>query len=452
MGLFTKAVATLARRVGLVDSRLYQFFGAGETDAGEIMSVNGAMQIDVVWACVRRIAETVATLPLHVYELDAKGNAKRADDHPLYPILHDRPNSDMTSVEFFEALVGCYLLWGNSFAAITRGTGGRVIALYPMRPDRVSILPQNDGSLLYRYVYLGTTQTYTEDEILHIKGFSLDGLMGLSPVGQARQNLGTARAAERASSSFFKNGMRPSGYLKAPDYLTAEQREQAKELLMKFKGAAATGGTPLLEGGWEWTTLAIPPEEAQMLQTRTFHVEQICRWFDVPPVLVGHSGQTTWGSGIEQIMLGWLTLGLRSHLKRIEQAINRRLITAQDRPRLYAEFNVDALLRADSAARATQMATLAQNGLRTRNELRALDNLPPITGGDELTVQSNLLPIEKLGERSQSTPVQPSRPRPPARTSQESRDDRQFLRSIGAEARRRWPRGGLHGLRRRLRQ
>lgn len=399
MGFF-KAIATFAAGLRATDPRFVSWFG-GETDAGEAVSVEMAMQLDVVWACVRRIAETVATLPLHLYGLDKKGVARIDDEHPLYQVLHDSPNYDMTAVNFWECMVGCYLLWGNAFAYKVLGALGRVISLQPMRPDRVQVRRDANGGLSYTYTYQGVTQTFSEDEILHIKGFSLDGLMGMSPIQQARQTLGTARAAQRAAASMFKNGMRPSGFLKAPAYLTPPQREASKLILENFSGASNTGKVPLLEGGWDFTSVSIPPEDAQLLQSQSFHVEQICRWFDMPPILVGHSGQTTWGSGIEQIMLGWLTLGLRSHLKRIEQAIAKDLLSPADRAGgYYAEFNVDALLRADSAARATQMASLAQNGLRTRNELRALDNLPPKTGGDDLTVQSNLLPIDKLGEIS----------------------------------------------------
>jgi HK97 family phage portal protein len=419
MGLYTKAVSYLARNIGMTDPRLYNFVGGGDTDSGERVTVDGAMQQGVVWACVRRTAETIATLPLHLYKIDAAGNPHRADQHQLYTVLHNRPNIEMTAVEFWEAMVGCYLLWGNAYASIDRGTGDRVVALNPMRPDRVQVGRNPDGSLFYRYTINGQVQIFGEEDVLHIKGFSLDGLMGMSPVSQARQTLGSARAAERASGAIFRNGMRPSGILKAPTYLTDPQRIIAKDLLEKFKGAAQTGGTPLLEGGWDWLSLTIPPEDAQLLETRSFHVEEICRWFDIPPILVGHSGQTTWGSGIEQIVLGWLMLSLRSHLKRIQQAIWLRLLSPQDQGNFYAEFNVDGLLQADSAARATQMASLAQNGLRTRNELRALDNLPPLPGGDDLTVQSNLMPIDKLGEVStmpREKPIDPGAALGPATT------------------------------------
>jgi HK97 family phage portal protein len=394
----TKAITTFAQGLRMTDQRFLSWFAGGETDAGEIVSVEMAMQLDVAWACVRRIAETVATLPLQFYGRGVGGVGKLAADHPLYFILHDSPNYDMTAVNFWECMVGCYLLWGNSYAVITRGGDGRVTSLDPMRADRVQVRRDEFGDLIYTYNFLGQKQVFSADQVLHIRGFSLDGLMGMSPVQQGRQNFGTARAAQRVSGSIFRNGMRPSGVLLAPSYLNVQQREDAKNVIENFSGSSNTGRVPLLEGGWKFESLAMPPEDAQLLQTQSFHVEQICRWFDVPPVLVGHSAQTTWGSGIEQIMLGWLTLGLRSHLKRIEQAIKKCLLTPEERGAgYYAEFNVDGLLRGDSKSRTDQMVAMANNGLRTRDELRGLDNLGPKPGGNYLTVPANLLPATDLG-------------------------------------------------------
>lgn len=396
--LMFKAVTVIASNLRMTDQRLINWFGGGETDAGEIVTVEMAMQLDVVWACVRRIAETVATLPLHLYGLGKGGVGKLLDDHPLYFILHDSPNFDMTAVNFWECMVGCYLLWGNSYAIISRGGDGRVTSLEPMRPDRVIVRRAENGDLVYLYNFQGRQEVFTVDQVLHIRGFSLDGLMGLSPVQQARQTLGTVRATQRASASMFRNGMRPSGVLIAPTYLNDPQRKASQVIIENFSGSSNTGKVPLLEGGWDFKSLSIPPEDAQLLQTQSFQVEQICRWFDVPPVLVGHSAQTTWGSGIEQIMLGWLTLGLRSHLKRIEQAITSCLLTSAERSQgLYAEYNVDGLLRGDSKSRVDLMVQQGNNGLRTRNELRALDNFPPMPGGDQLNVPANLLPATDLG-------------------------------------------------------
>jgi HK97 family phage portal protein len=400
MGILSwfKASTTVAQNLRLTDPRFTSWMIGGETDSGERVTVDAAMQLDVVWACVRRIAETIATLPLHFYTLNKSGSGEIDRTNPLYSILHDSPNADMTAVNFWEAMVGCYLLWGNAYALKSTGYLQRITALTPLRPDRTQLLRAPDGTITYRYTAFGQSETFSEDEIFHIKGFSLDGIIGMSPVGQARQSLGTARATQRAAAAMFKNGMRPSGVLVAPAYLTAPQRESTQPLIEKFSGAANTGMVPLLEGGWDFKQLSINPTDAQFLETQNFQVEQICRWFDVPPILVGHSAQTTWGSGIEQIMLGWLTLGLRSHLERIEQAIRKDLLSPADRVAgAYAEFNVDALLRGDSKSRAEMMATLALNGLRTRNELRSLDNFPPHPHGDDLTVNAALLPIGDLG-------------------------------------------------------
>jgi HK97 family phage portal protein len=255
--------------------------------------------------------------------------------------------------------------------------------------------------LTYTYSFQGhvTDPPLTEEQVFHIKGFSLDGLVGMSPITMARQSIGSAMAAEKASGSFFRNGMQPSAMMKAPTYLTAPQREQANVIIEKFSGAMNTGKVPLIEGGWDLTQLSLKPEDAQLLQTRSFHVAQLCRWFDVPPVMIGHLEKSTaWGTGLEQMMQWFLTFSLRPHLKRIEQAISKALLTTDEQLTHYAEFNVEGLLRADSAGRAQLYKVLVENGLRTRNELRALDNEPPHPDGDDLTVMSNMLPIQLLGQ------------------------------------------------------
>lgn len=397
MGIFTKAVQTLARAIGLTDPRLYEWYGGGRTHSGEAVSVNTALQLDAVWSCVRLISQTIATLPLFLYRRDGKGRGEVDSAHPLYRILHDQPNADMTATEFWEAIVAAILLQGNAYGWKDK-IGRRVVAITPMRPDFVTVKRLQDGSLQYVYTWQGTTYHLGEDDVLHIKGFSLDGLMGLSPISQARQSLGTAIAAEKSAASFFRNGMQPSKIMEAPQYLTDAQRQQAKGIIERYTGAAATGSVPLLEGGWKISDVSLKPEDAQLLQTRAFHVEQICRWFDVPPIMIGHMDKSTaWGTGMEQMMLWFLTFSLRPHLKRIEQAISKSLLTPEEQLSHYAEFNVEGLLRADSKGRAELYGALAMNGLRTRNELRALDNEPPMPGGDDLTVQSNLIPIQLLG-------------------------------------------------------
>lgn len=403
MGILTKATSIIARGLGLVDPRLYHFFSGGPTHAGEAVTVDSTLQLDTVWACVRLISQTIATLPLFLYKRGKDGRGVVDDTHQLYYILHDRPNVEMTATEFWEAQVAAVLLWGNSYAAIERGVSG-VISLTPMRPDRVTVRRQTDGSLIYHYSFQGFVASLPGDQVFHIKGFSLDGLMGISPITQARQSIASAIAAEKASGAFFQNGMRPSAIMEAPSYLTDIQREQAKNVIADFTGAINTGKVPLLEGGWKINTaVSLPPEDAQLLETRSFHVEQLCRWFDVPPAMVGHMEKTTaWGTGLEQMLLWFLAFCLRPHLKRIEQAISKALLTLNEQGSgaggLYAEFNVEGLLRADSAGRAALYKSLVDTGVRTRNEIRELDNLPPLEGGDDLTVMSNMLPLKLLGE------------------------------------------------------
>ena len=423
MGILTKAVSIIAKGLGLVDPRLYHFFSSGPTHAGEVVTVDSSLQLDAVWSCVRLISETIATLPLFIYKRDDSGRGIIDDKHPLYRILHDRPNADMTATEFWTATVAAILLWGNSYAAITRkndegniasdpGPDNPVIAITPMRPDRVTVRRHTDGTLTYHYSFQGFIANLEESQVFHIKGFSLDGLVGIAPISQARQGLATAMAAEKTAGSFFRNGMRPSAVMEAPTYLTDPQREQARGIIERFSGAMNTGGVPLMEGGWKLNTaISLPPEDAQLLATRAFHVEQIARWFMVPPPMIGHMDKSTaWGTGLEQMMQWFVMFSLRPHLERIEQAISKSLMTATDQLESYAEFNVEGLLRGDSKSRAELYKTLITYGLRTPNEIRALDNEAPDPNGNDLLVMSTMLPIKLLGEFVRGRPDKPLDP------------------------------------------
>ncbi|WP_162240023.1 phage portal protein [Methylobacterium sp. Leaf106] len=405
MGLLRKAALTVARGLGLTDQRLISYFGGEESHSGERVTVDSSLTLDAVWACTRLMSQTIATLPLPLYERDAQGRNNVASGHPLYRVLHDKPNAEMTAVEFWQALFACKLLWGNAYAEIVRGANERVVALLPMRPDRVQVTREVDGSLTYRYAFQGLTQTFTEDQVLHLKGFSLDGQIGMSAIAAGRHSLGSAMGAERSAGRIFKNGMRPSGFLKAPMFLTPEQREDAKALIAGWKGADNTGSTPLLEGGFDFQSLTIPPEDAQLLETRGFNVEVICRWFGVLPVMIGHMDKATaWGTGLEQMNLWFLTYTLRSHLKATEQAIWSKCLTAAEQLRYFPEFNVEGLLRADSKGRAELYSAEVTHGLSTPNEIRSRENKPPLPGGDSLFMQSAMLPIEKLGQAAPATP------------------------------------------------
>jgi HK97 family phage portal protein len=238
--------------------------------------------------------------------------------------------------------------------------------------------------------------------VFHLRGFGGGGLKGLSPIEYGRQTLSTALAADEVAGRTFADGLQVAGF--AVDQPTAkttqEQRIELVALFDKFAGSRKAGKVMPLPPGFDFKALGLSPEDAQLLESRGFHVEEICRWFGVFPILIGHAaaGQTMWGSGVEQINLAWLTLYLGPELQRIEQAIEKQLLSPADRKKIYVEHNVEALLRADSAGRAAIMSVQAQNGLKTRNELRGKENDPPLPGGDVLTVQSNLVPLEMLGK------------------------------------------------------
>lgn len=401
VGLETKA----AQPLSLADekaARIWQrVFGIGETSSGKAVTVDTAMQLSAVWACVRLISETVATLPLMLYRRHPDGGREVASEHPLYTLLHDSPNADMTAVEFIEGLVLSICLNGNAFAEKVRRGDGTVIALLPLAVDKVTVRRDEIGAREYRITEKGGYRTLGEDDVLHVRGFGNGSDVGLSPISYARQTLGIAMAADEAAGKMFANGVRPSGVVEVPQVLTEPQRKDARDnIITPMAGSKNAGSVFMLEAGWKFTPVQISPKDAEMATTRRWHVEEIARWFGVPPILIGHAseGQTMWGTGVEQINLAWLQLGLRGYLKRIEVALGRSLILPQDRGDLSFEFVVEGLLRADSKTRFSLYSVQAQNGLMTRNEMRALENLPPVEGGDVLTVQANLLPIDMLGK------------------------------------------------------
>ena len=366
-------------------------------------AVNAALQLSVVWSCVRLIAETIATLPLITYErkvVDGREVRVVAREHPLYYLLHDSPNADMTAVEFWEAVVSQICLWGNAYCLKTYAGAGRIVALDPLNPALMTACRTLDGSVRYLYADPRGQKEFTEDEIWHIKGFGTDGLMGISPITAGWRSMTGATAAENASANTFGKGMRMSGVLTMAEYLSPKQREDAKGKVMgAVFGDDRTGNMLLLEGTTSFQQLSMNPADAQMLETRSFSVEDLCRWFGMPPSMIGHgSAVSNWGTGREQINLNLIQYVLRAYMVRIEQGIKKSLMNPGERARFFAEYSVEGLLRGDSVTRFQVYATATQNGLKTRNECRALENDPPLDGGDELTVQSNLVPLTLLGK------------------------------------------------------
>lgn len=380
--------------------------GQGDTWAGRDVGPDGAMQLSTYWSCVRLHGETVGTLPIGIFE-KAKDGSKQPASHWLSDLLQDSPNAEQTASEFIESQVVSMCIHGNAYSLKDKRDDKSIISLTPLSGAPGDMNRRRDAQGVLRYSFTHRGRHYsdlTEDDIFHVRGFGDDGNGGgLSVVQYARQSLAIAEGVEASSGATFRNGMKSSIFFTAPPgvKMNADQRKDFRTAFIDpYVGGEATNAG-LLEQGFDVKTVSLPPKDAELLLTRRFSVEDICRWLRTPPVLIGHSadGQTMWGSGVEQIMLGWLTLGLRPYLTRYEKSIKKRLLRPVDRARgIFAEFNVEGLLRADSAGRAALMSSLAQNGLLTRNEGRALDNRPPMDGGDVLTVQSNLVPLHMLGD------------------------------------------------------
>lgn len=324
-----------------------------------------------------------------------------ASDHPLSTLLRISPDGEHTAVEFWEGIVLSMCLNGDGFAEKVQANG-RLVALQPLRADLVTVRREANGRLAYAYADPAGARVLDEAEVFHLRAFGNCGLRGFSPLLFARQTVGASIAADEASNKLFANGVRPSGVLQVDQILKADQRKDLREnIVAPLAGSSNAGGVFVLEGGMKFSPIGLSPADSELLATRRWHVEEIARWFGIPPILIGHAsqGQTMWGTGVEQIVLSWLTLGLRAQLRRIEAAIHLRLLMPDERPNLYAEFAVEGLLRADSEARAKLYASFAQNGIMDRDEIREKENLSRRGGGAaKLTVQSNLLPIDDLGK------------------------------------------------------
>jgi HK97 family phage portal protein len=365
------------------------------------VGAGGVMGLATAWACVRLVAGTISSLPLMVYR-EGRNGREVARDHPLYRILHFSPNADQTALNFWQFMSASIELHGNAFAEVNRADSGRVIALMPpVAPELVKTRRLSTGELEYEIGGAAKGRKVRQAGMLHIRGFGGNPLGGLSTLTYGRQTFGMAQAIERAAASTFRNGVRASGILSTEKALTAEQRTTAEALLIEKHQGAANAGVPfLLDNGVKWESLSINPDDAQMLESRAFGVEEICRFFSVPPHMIGHTEKSTsWGTGIEQMTIGFVQFTLRERLKNIESTLEKQLLTEAERHAgMRIEFNIEGLLRGDSKTRSEVHASALQNGWRTINEVRALENLPPIAGGETPRMQMQNVPITEAGQ------------------------------------------------------
>lgn len=372
----------------------------GMSTSGKVVSADKAIRLSAVWACVRLLSESVSTLPLKIYERQPDGSRKPATNHPAYQVLCRRPNLEMTPSRFMLMLVASICLRGNAFVE-KKMIGSKLVALVPLLPQNMVVKRLDNGSLEYTYTEATTQRVIPPKNIMHIRGFGLDGVCGMMPMMAGRDVIGAAMAVEESAAKIFENGLQSSGFLSAEQALDKDQRERLRGYMQAFTGSRNAGKIMVLEGGLKYQNVTMNPEAAQMLESRAFSIEEICRWFRVPPVMVGHADkQSSWASSVEGMNLQFLTNTLRPLLVNIEQEISLNLLNGDED--LFAEFSVEGLLRADSAGRSAYYTTALQNGWMSRNDVRRLENMPPIEGGDIYTVQLNLTPLEDLKQNSQA--------------------------------------------------
>ena len=405
MGIFSGLFKSRDKPQNRTPGSSYAFFLGGST-SGKAVTERSAMQMTAVYSCVRILAEAIAGLPLHLYRYTPDGSKVKAVDHPLYLLLHDEPNPEMSSFVFRETLMTHLLLWGNAYAQIIHNGKGEVVALYPLMPNRMSVDRDKHGQLYYTYTRAsdeaptmnGMTVLLPPSDVLHIPGLGFDGLVGYSPIAMAKNAIGLAIATEEYGAKFFANGAAPSGVLEHPG--TIKDPSRVREAWMsQFGGSANSGKVAVLEEGMKYTPISISPEQAQFLETRKFQINEIARIFRIPPHMVGDLEKSSF-SNIEQQSLEFVKYTLDPWVIRWEQSIQRALLRPEEKKRYFAKFNVEGLLRGDYQSRMNGYAVARQNGWMSANDIRELENLdriPAEAGGDLYLVNGNMLPMQHAG-------------------------------------------------------
>lgn len=394
----------------------------GRTTSGKPVNERTAMQTTAVYACVRILAEAVASLPLHVYEYQDDGGKKLVHDHPLYYLLHDEPNPEMTSFVFRETLMSHLLIWGNAYAQIIRDGAGRVLGLYPLLPDKMDVQRDDRGNIYYVYSRnsdenpmfkeYGDIRLKAED-VLHITGLGFDGLIGYSPIAMAKNAVGMTLACEEYGASFFANGANPGGVLEHPGVLKdpSKVRESWNSV---YRGVNNAHKIAVLEEGMKYQQIGIPPEEAQFLETRKFQINEIARLYRIPPHMVGDLDKSSF-SNIEQQSLEFVKYTLDPWVIRWEQSLQRSLLLPGEKGKYFIKLNVDGLLRGDYQSRMNGYAVGRQNGWFSANDIREMENMNPIPdeqGGNLYLINGAMTKLEDAGAFAktdtgqQNTPAQ----------------------------------------------
>src|SRR5574344_2277881 len=381
----------------------------GGSSSGKVVNEKTAMQMTAVYSCVRILSEAIAGLPLFVYKYGTDGSKEKYLDHPLWRVLHDEPNPEMTSFVFRETMMNHLLLTGNAYAQIIRNARGEVIALYPLMPDRMAVDRDSQGRLYYRYrknsddaPEVGKNKQsdiiFAPSDILHVLGLGYDGLVGYSPIAMAKNAVGLAIAAEEYGAKFFANGAAPSGVLEHPG--TIKDPERIRESWQStFGGSANSNKIAVLEEGLKYTPISISPEQAQFLETRKFQIDESARILRVPPHMVGDLEKSSF-SNIEQQSLEFVKYTLDPWVVRWEQSLSRALLSETEKKSYFFKFNLEGLLRGDYQSRMQGYSIGIQNGFMCPNDVRELENLdliPDELGGNKYMVNGNMVDLKNVG-------------------------------------------------------
>lgn len=383
--------------LGSPTPQLLDALGVTPSSTGITITPQRAMALTVVHACVRVLANAVASLPLPVYKRLLPAGKEEAPAHPLYRLLHDRPNPEMSSFTFRETLQHHLSLWGNAYAEKEFDGAGRVIALWPLLPDRTRAIRHN-GEKVYVTNVNHKEVGLDADRVLHIPGLGFDGLQGYSPLALARQSMGLAAATEEFGARFFGNGSRPGGVLTSSKKLSPEAKANLRESWERIQGGlSGAQRTAILEDGLDWKAMGIPNDEAQFLETRKFQVSEIARFYGVPPHMVGDLEKATF-SNIEQQGIEFVTHTVRPLVIRWEHILNWELFSESDRGKYYAKFLLIGLMRGDSAARGTYYNQMWNVGALSINDIRELEDMNPVDGGDQRFVPLNTVPLDQAAD------------------------------------------------------
>lgn len=379
--------------------------------AGVRVDHDQALTYSAIFGAVRVISETIATLSWHAFDVSGRGGKQRATGN-LEGLLNKRPNPEMSGMAFRETMIAWALTWGNGYAEIVRDAAGRPAELWPIAPDRVEVKRTESGQLLYEISNARGPKSYLmPEQMFHLHGLGFDGRTGYSVITLASRGIGLGIAAEEFGASFFGNNTQLGGVLTHPNTLSDEAYERLRSSWeLRHKGAAKSWKPAILEEGMTWHSTGVPPEDAQYLETRKFGVNEVCRWFRIPPHKLGDLDRATF-SNIEHQSIEFVSDCLMPWIVRLEQEANTKLISNRT-PGRYTKINVNALLRGDAKTRAEHYQIMQQLGVYSVNEIRELEDMNPIPDGDARIVPMNMTTLEKL-VNAQEEPEQPEEPQVP---------------------------------------